>query len=481
MFSAGPRVVFRILRGGQASHRFLEDYASSKTTPLTIRDQRVNGRTGPSFATDFPFEPNHAASVSFNVESFIARRYLRGAEGKSEGRRFLRLITWISIGGVAVGVAALILALSIVRGFSGEITDKVIGFASHVQVQSIRDEPLQGAAMLSNILGNESIVSTAMPIIQEFVLIRRSSNDIDGVSLQGVGSLPDYISSSLLQGTGLLEPQNGTSASSVSGPGIVIGATLARQLGAEIGEHLTAFSIQGGPGSGARGAPRVKQFVLTGIFETSLANFDELYVFVGLSEARSLLEYGPDEITRFDVRVNGGVDYTEAADLLDSRLDFPAIARPVTDIYRSLFAWVSLQQSIIPMIISIIVFVAAVNVIGTLLMIILEKNREMGILASMGATAAMRQRIFVRLGLLIGASGVVIGEVIALVFALLQMRFGIIPLPAEAYYMNTAPIDLNPVDFIVVAAITLVLCTASSWIPARHAAKVLPIHAIRTR
>lgn len=419
--------------------------------------------------------------MPFRVESFIARRYLRGAEGKSEGRRFLRLITWISIGGVAVGVTALILALSIVRGFSGEITDKIIGFASHVQVESIRDEPLGDAATLASILENESIVSAALPIIQEFVLIRRSANDIDGVSLQGVGRLPDYIASSLLTGDGTLAPGLSEDGSRTSGPGIVIGSTLARLLGAGVGDNLTAFSVQGGPGSGSRGAPRVKQFVVTGIFETSLANFDELYVFVGLPEARSLLEYGPDEVTRFDVRVHDGVDYSQAADLLDSRLEFPAIARPVTDIYRSLFAWVSLQQSIIPMIISIIVFVAAVNVIGTLLMIILEKNREMGILASMGATAKMRQRIFVRLGLLIGASGVVIGEVTALVFALLQMRFGIIPLPAEAYYMKTAPIDLNPIDFIVVAVITLLLCSVSSWIPARHAAKVLPIHAIRTR
>jgi len=146
-----------------------------------------------------------------------------------------------------------------------------------------------------------------------------------------------------------------------------------------------------------------------------------------------------------------------------------------------LYAWVGLQESIIPLIISIIIFVAAVNIVGTLLMIILEKQRDMGILAGMGATSRMRRRIFVRLGFFIGLAGVILGEVGALILAWAQLQFGIIPLPAEAYYMSTAPIDLSAVDFVIVAAVTLGLCVLSSWIPAKVAARLHPIQAIRSR
>jgi len=410
--------------------------------------------------------------VSFRLDSYIAKRYLKGAEGTSEGKQFLRLITYIAVAGVTVGVMALILALSIVRGFSQEIRSKVVGFGAHVQVESMRDEPLVDARSLIEIIEGQTFVTSVSPVVQEFVLLRRSSQEIDGVSIWGTDEVPDYISSSLLSGDASLTPQNGGK------PGIVVGSALARSLGAAQGDILTAFSIQSKGGRTSRG---VSQFQVSGIYETSLANFDELYVFVDLDRALQLLSYAPDEVTRLDVRVQEGTDYTFAADRLDEQLEFPAIARPITEVYRSLFAWVNLQESIIPLIISIIIFVAAVNIIGTLLMIILEKNREMGILASMGATAAFRRRIFVRLGLFIGATGVVIGESLAIILAVLQLRFEMIPLPSEAYYMKTAPIELSPVDFVLVAVITLALCAISSWIPARYAAKIEPINAIQSR
>jgi len=414
-------------------------------------------------------EPN----MHFRYEAFMARRYLRGAQGTSGGRRFLRLITWISVVGIAVGVAALILALSIVRGFSLEIDKKLTGFAAHVQVQSIKDEPLDEAQDTERLLRAQPFVKEVDAVLQEFILVRKTSRDIEGVAMWGTTRLPAFIQSSLIDGVGLEVNRSGRD-------GLVIGASLARLLGVETGDLVTVFSVQGQGSPGSR-SPSLKQLEVTGIYESSLADFDDLYVFAELEVVRSLLGYGEDEVTRFDVRVADGVSFDDAADRLDQVLSFPAMARPVTDIYRSLYAWVALQESIIPLIISIIVFVAAVNIVATLLMIILEKRREMGILASMGATARSRRRIFVRLGLLIGGVGVMIGEVIALILSLVQSRFGIIPLPADAYYMSTAPIRLHALDFVAVAVVTLALCIASSWIPAKVAGRLNPIQAIRSR
>jgi lipoprotein-releasing system permease protein len=413
--------------------------------------------------------------MSFKIESFIARRYLKGAEGRSEGRRFLKLVTFISIGGVAVGVATLILALSIVRGFSQEIRSKVIGFGAHVQIESIRDAPLEDysevLAALSTVEGIESIA----PVIQEFVLLRRSSTNIEGVSIWGTEEVPGYIANSMSEGAPALGPD------SIGRPGIVIGKKLSKLISAQVGSTLTAFSVNTGSDASNYSPPRLAQFVVQGIYETSLANFDELYVFVALDRAVMLLDYKPDQVTRIDVRIQDGIDYSAAANLIDEKLEFPAIARPITDVYRSLFSWVKLQESIIPLVISIIVFVASINIIGTLLMIILEKTSEMGVLASLGATAKMRRSIFVHLGLYVGISGVIIGETLAFVFALIQLKFEVIPLPAEAYYMKYAPIELSLVDFVLVAAVTLILCAISSYIPARYAARILPLKAIRSR
>ena len=155
------------------------------------------------------------------------------------------------------------------------------------------------------------------------------------------------------------------------------------------------------------------------------------------------------------------------------------MARTIFQIYHGLFAWVNLQEAIIPVVIGIMILVAAFNIIGILLMIILEKTREIGVFASMGASRQALRHLFLRLGLLIGTVGTSIGLGVALVLALLQQRYDLIPLPAETYYMTTAPVALNPVDFLLVGVISLILCGLAAYIPARVAARIEPVRVIR--
>lgn len=407
-------------------------------------------------------------------ERFIALRYLRGAQGRSEGRRFLRFVTYIAVGGVALGVSALILALSIVRGFSQEIEAKIIGFGAHVQVESFRDAPLNDADVLREHLSSQPSVDHVSPVVQEFILLRRSRRQVDGVSIWGTDVLPDYLKKSLVDGDGDI------SADEFGHYGLVVGSALTRTLGLKVGDRVHAFSVRGRAGFGQNlsSPPRVKQFRVTGIYETSLSNFDELYVFTSVDPARNLLSYTADQVTRFDLSVTPGSDPRRVAESIDADLEFPVMARSIYDVYRSLFAWVRLQESIIPIVIGIIVLVAAFNIIGTLLMVILEKTREVGILSSMGASQNTLKKLFLYLGLYIGLAGVVIGESVALLLAWIQKQFSIIPLPKEAYYMDTAPIELLASDFVIVAAVTLLICAVSSYIPARYAAKIEPIRAI---
>lgn len=409
-------------------------------------------------------------------EHSIALRYLRGAQGKSEGRKFLRFVTTIAVTGVALGVCALIVALAIVRGFSNEIEDKIIGFGAQIQVENFRDAPLQKADTLRAMLQKYSGVSIVAPVIQEFVLLRGRGNRADGVSLNGVEFIPDYLRKNMLTGTADLDHQRDNDAA------MVIGMSLSRKLRLDVGDRVHAFSLRGRRGNSISvRTPRLKQFRVVGIYETSLADFDETQVFAPIEVSRDLLGYGSNQVTRFDLTLTSGTDPRVMADRIDHDLPFPVMARSIYDIFRSLFAWVNLQESIIPMVIGIIVLVAAFNIIGTLLMIILEKTPEIGVFASMGASRRMLRRIFLYLGLYIGMAGVIIGELVAVLFSWLQLRYSIIPLPKEAYYMSAAPIELSIVDFVAVAFITMLLCGLASYLPARFAAKIEPIRAIHLR
>ena len=403
---------------------------------------------------------------------FVALRYLLGALEREEGRRFLRFITFVAVGGVAIGVAALLLALAIVRGFSNEIEAKIVGFGAHVQVESIRHAPLDDAnEMLLGIRDLEG-VSHAVPVIVEFALLRQAEARIDGVSLWGIDSLPTYIENNITAGSARLEGDDSGNL------GAVIGASLAQQMDISLGERITIFSTRNVELEPAA-RPRVKQFVVTGIYETSLADFDATYVFADLEAARQLFDYGQDEVTRLDLTLKDVAEATTLSRHIEETYGFPVMARTIFEIYRGLFAWVELQEAIIPIVIGILVLVAAFNIVGTLLMIILEKTREIGIFASMGASRKTLKRLFLWLGILVGGVGTITGSALALGFALLQQRYDIIPLPADAYYMSTAPITIDPLDFFLVAVVSLTLCTLAAYIPARIAARIEPVRVIR--
>ena len=405
----------------------------------------------------------------------LAARYLRGAEGRAEGRRFLRLVTYIAVGGVAVGCAALLLSLMIVRGFAREIEAKVVGFGQHVQVESYLDEPLARADTLRSVLEAEPGVASVTPAVVGFALWR-SDAGVAGAALWGTETDGQaFLERQLVAGGRFsFEPD------SAGRPGVVLGAELARELGVAPGDRVTAFSMRDlASGVAMPGRPRVRVFHVAGLYETGLADFDEVYVLAGLGDARRLLGFDARAATRLDVTLDDITRADAVAADLGYRLGIPYLARSIYDVYANLFAWTELQKSIIPLLISVIVVVAAFNVVGTLLMVVLEKTREVGVLAAMGASGRQIRRAFLAFGVLIGLAGAVVGCGLALALGLVQQRFGIIPLPQEAYYLDRAPVELAASDFVLVGAVALVLCALAAYLPARAAARVDPIRAIR--
>ena len=411
-------------------------------------------------------------------ERFVALRYLWNAQGRSEGKKFLQVVTLIAIGGVTVGVAALLLSLAIVRGFSAEITNKIISFGSHVQVKKYIGDSVEGAENISAQLSQFSEVEMITPVIQEFALLRRSAQDIDGVLISGLDSVSVSLKERIVEGAFEFEPDsNGRS-------GLVIGRQLSKLLSLDVGDMVTAFSIRS-QDSNSRlfgGAlPKAKQFYVSGIYETSFAKYDELYVYTNLESARTLFKYEPDEVTHIDLFLTSSDHAAPTALSINDKIGFPLEARTVFQRFRQYFAWVRLQQTITPVVISLIVLVAAFNILGTLLMIMFEKTREIGILGAMGTSPFSIFKLFLLLGVMIGGVGVFLGELLALVLAIIQKRYSIIPLPAESYYMDVAPIELNGLDFVIVGFVALILCAIAASVPAYIASFIKPIQAIRFR
>ena len=407
-------------------------------------------------------------------ERFVALRYLRGAEGRGEGGSFLRFITFVAIGGVALGVAALLLSLAIVRGFSQEIQNKIMGVGAHVQVRSyVPDAPLSGADSLHRRLAAYPDVERAAPVVEDFVLLRRSQQAIDGVAMIGTDAPPPYLEGRVVEGSFDVTSPPGDR------PGLVVGRALADRLGLETGEVVTAFSMREQEGGRSLARPRVRQFVVRGIFETSLTNVDDLFVFGDIRAVRDLVGVPAGTVSRFDLTLRDVSKVDSVAARVEDDFGFPVSARTIYEQYSGLFAWVDLQENIIPLVIGVIILVAAFNIVGILLMMILEKTSEIGTLQSLGASGKTVKRLFLLLGLLIGAIGTSIGMALAMGLSVVQKQFQVIPLPAEAYYMTHAPIQINLVDYLIVGSLALVLCGLAAYIPARVAARIEPVRAIR--
>ena len=394
-------------------------------------------------------------------------RYLRDRDARREGRGFVRFVVAVGVGGVTVGVAALLLALSIVHGFSLEIKDKIEGLGAHLQVESQTDSPLDNAANLVAAIESIHGVERVRPVVDDFVLMRRTSTDIDGVVVSGVRELPGYVADHMIAGRAELDREDG----------ILIGKTLAQLQNLGVGDRVTVFSFSGPETGAAR--PRVRQFLVNGVFETDLEDFDETFVFTDFDTAVDLFGLEADHVSRLEVTVREDVDRVALREELESQFGFPVMVRTIDEVHRSLFAWIQLQESIIPVVIGFIVLVAVFNIGGILLMIVMEKTRSIGVLVSMGAARTSIRNLVLTLSGLIGGLGILFGSGIALILAAVQKKYALIPLPADAYYMTTAPIHLEPLDFVLVGLATLTLCLLFAYIPARFAASMDPIRVIR--
>jgi lipoprotein-releasing system permease protein len=401
------------------------------------------------------------------VSWFIARRFFMTARRSP----LLSFISTIAIAGVCLGTAALIIALSILDGFEREIKEKVISFTSHIHVTGYGSKPLDDPDRSVEIL-RERVpgIRSIMPYAAREGMIR-SRLGVEGVYLKGIDTSRD---------DGRLRAQitGGTYFSGVVGTvaPLVIGKSLAWKLGVSAGDTVFVFALAG---EGAAGlSPRGKKFVVTGMFESGMTEYDEVFAATTLAAAGDLFRL-PGRVTGFDVMVDDVAKIDTIAASIESALGYPHAARSVYSVYRNLFSWAELQKKLSPILLSLIVLVATVNIIGTVLMFVLDKSREIGVLKSMGAGVSLLRKIFLYQGVLIGAAGVLLGDILALVLLWIQAEYAPLSLPADIYYMNRVPVLLDPWNFAVVSVLTLALSYVTTIIPAHAAGRTDPVKIFR--
>ena len=260
-------------------------------------------------------------------------------------------------------------------------------------------------------------------------------------------------------------------------PGLVMGARLARSLNANPGNTITVYTVRGG--ISVNNLPEIVQFTLSGIYETGIDKFDDTIVLIDRTYAYRLFNIEPPVADEIDVRVTNLAAIQEVQQILDEALPLPFYTENIYQNYSSLFAWINLQEQTIPFVIAVMIIIAAFNLIGTVLMMVLERTKDIGILKTMGAGDKQIRKVFIIEGLMVAVSGLVLGILLSLLFYYLQTTYEIIPLSQENYYMDTAPVHPKWTDFFLVTGITLLLCWLASWLPAKVAASTDPLKTIQ--
>ncbi len=408
-----------------------------------------------------------------NFEFFIAKRYL-SARQKT---RFINIISYISILGVAIGVAALIITLSVMNGLESEVRSRIIGFDTHLRVRKFHFEKIQNYIEITKSLKDIDHIIGISPYILDEAMIRADRYS-DGIIVRGVDPETVFnvsdIGKNMYYGEfNLGEVKNEQDRDR---PGIVLGRWLADRLLVDIGDEVILISLAGVYSMFRQ--PPVKQFVVTGLFETGMFEYDNAYVYVSIESAQKLFRMN-NSVTGLEIKLDDLYKANQIGEKIDKYLGYPFFSQTWFDLRRNLFSWMQLEKWAMFIVLSLIILVATFNIISTLIMVVIEKTKEIGILKSMGVTSRGITKIFLLEGMVVGVLGSIIGFIIGFSLCLAQLKYKFFSLPGDVYFINYLPIKMQIFDFIIIGIAAILLCILASLYPARKAARLDPIKAIR--
>lgn len=420
-------------------------------------------------------------------ELFISLRYLKAKRKQV----FVSIITFLSIGGIALGVAALIIVLAVMNGFETDLRNKILGMNSHVLLMEYTG-PMKGHREVAKKVEAIGDVMATTPFIYSQAMLK-SQNGVTGVVLRGLAPESAFrvISLGKIKEGKVehLDPRARTSLTippdRIELPGILIGKELAKMLGAYLYDTLTVVSPLG-ISTPMGMVPKMKRFIVAGIFDSGFYEYDSTLAYIDLKDAQEFLNM-PGIVTGLEIKVKDLYQADVVAKNIEKKLGYPYWARNWMEMNKNLFAALRLEKRVMFIILSLIVLVAAFNIITTLIMVVMEKSKDIAILKSMGATARNIMKIFIFQGLIIGAVGTIIGTVaglsiafnLAAISAFIERLLGIKILPGDVYYLSELPSKVNYGDVAMIVIGAMMICFLATIYPSRRAAKMDPAEALR--
>jgi lipoprotein-releasing system permease protein len=411
-----------------------------------------------------------------NLPYFIAHRLVKG---RREETSFSRPINVIAVIGISLGLAVMILAVAILTGFKEQIREKVVGFGSNIQIvnfdsnYSLETAPIsEGQDFIPKIKNIQGIKHVQVFATKAGII--KTEDDIQGVVLKGVGSDFDwdYFSSCMVDGK--IFTVNDTARTDM----VIISKKISDMLRLKTGDSFAMFFVQD--------PPRQRKFTISGIYETSLEEFDKMYVFCDISHIKRLNGWKTDQVSGFEIFINDfdRLDemYAEVSDAIGYKIAEGEENFKVTSIrkkYPQIFDWLNFQDVNVVIIILLMLIVAGFNMISSLLILILEKTNMIGVLKALGSDDNTIRRIFLYQGAYLIGKGLLWGNIIGIGLALLQLKTGLVSLDPSSYYIKTVPVNFDIFHILLLNAGTMAVILIMLLVPSKLISRITPVKAIK--
>lgn len=399
-----------------------------------------------------------------NPYLFISKRIITGNK-----KNYSANVLKIAVGTVAVGVVVMLLSLFIIRGFKHQIEYKVSGFVGNVQISGYTDAWTTENIFLSPDTLNAIRNVPGVSFLQSFANITgviKTNDIIEGAMFKGVGS--DFCRSCF---SGKIIEGNFPSFNSSLNDSVVVSKIIADKLNIYLYDKIEAYFLQ-------NQQPLARKFVVSAIYESGFSDYDKMFVLVDINHVRKLNKWQDNTVGGYEVFVSSLPKIENVSKTITTMLPYYCNVQTMYDVNPQVFDWLDLQDVNVAVLLTVMIVVCIITMISVMLIIIIEKTSMIGILKAVGMRNTGLQKIFLYKSAYLTIIGVIIGDAIALTLSFIQIKWGIISLPQETYYVSTVPVQINFLDFCLVNLLTLLTCITMMLLPAKFISNVNPVKSI---